>query len=143
VLKASPEKDLLAQYRVRLSSPFDMREVVCRKKGAPESVKSWEGELLLQAMEPDTVAIGLDEQGASLSSLEFAHILENYRIERAKSLTFVIGGADGLSDAVQKRCQRLVSLGRMTWPHLLVRGMLVEQLYRAQQILMGHPYHRA
>lgn len=142
-LKAGLEQDLLEQYRTRLSWPFDMREVICRKGGLPEQIKSWEGDLLLQAIESDTVVIGLDERGTSLTSLEFAKILENYRNEGLKSLTFVIGGADGFNDPVRKRCHRLISFGRMTWPHLLVRGMLVEQLYRAQQILIGHPYHRA
>jgi 23S rRNA (pseudouridine1915-N3)-methyltransferase len=142
-LKAGPEKDLLEQYRTRLSWPFDMREIICRKKGFLAQIKSWEGDLLLQAIEPDAVVIGLDERGTSLTSLEFAKTLETYGNEGLKSLTFVIGGPDGLSDLVRKRCQKLVSFGRMTWPHLLVRGMLVEQLYRAQQILTGHPYHRA
>ena len=142
-LKAGSEQDLLEQYRTRLSWPFEMREVICRKSGLPEQVKSWEGDLLLQVLEPDTVIVGLDERGTSLTSLEFAKILENYRNEGLKSLTFIVGGADGFSEPVRKRCQRLISFGRMTWPHLLVRGMLVEQLYRAQQILIGHPYHRA
>ncbi len=141
-LKASPEKSLLDQYRARLSWPFEVKEVLCRKSGSPHQVKTWEGELLLHALEPDTVVIGLDERGTGLTSLEFAKTLETYRHAGTKSLTFVIGGADGLSDAVRKRCQRLISLGRMTWPHLLVRGLLAEQLYRAQQILIGHPYHR-
>ncbi len=141
-LKAGPEKDLLDQYRTRLSWPFEMREVICRKIGSPDQVKSWEGELLLQAIDPDSVVVGLDERGASLTSPEFAKILENYRDEGTKSLTFLIGGADGFSDAARSRCQRLISFGQMTWPHLLVRGLLVEQIYRAQQILIGHPYHR-
>ena len=141
-LKAGPEKDLLDQYRTRLSWPFEMREVVCRKTGAPDQVKSWEGDLLLQAIEADSVVIGLDERGKSPTSPEFAHILDTYRNEGVKSLIFIIGGADGLSDAVRSRCQRLLSFGHMTWPHLLVRGLLLEQIYRAQQILIGHPYHR-
>lgn len=141
-LKAGPEKDLLDQYRTRLSWPFEMREVNCRKTGTSDQVKFWEGELLLQAVDPDSVVIGLDERGSSPTSPEFAKILENYRHEGTKSLTFLIGGADGLNDTVRSRCQRLISFGHMTWPHLLVRGMLVEQIYRAQQILIGHPYHR-
>lgn len=141
-LKAGPEKDLLDQYRTRLSWPFDMREVICRKKGTSYQVKIWEGELLLQAIESDSIVIGLDERGTSLTSPEFAKVLENYRNEGIKSLTFIIGGADGFSDPVRNRCQRLISFGHMTWPHLLVRGMLVEQIYRAQQIRIGHPYHR-
>lgn len=141
-LKTGPEKDLLDQYRARLSWPFDMREVICRKKGSSAQVRAWEGDLLLQALESGTVVIGLDERGPSLSSLEFAQTLKNYQDEGVKTLTFIIGGADGLPDAVRKRCQRLLSFGHMTWPHLLVRGMLAEQIYRAQQILAGHPYHR-
>jgi 23S rRNA (pseudouridine1915-N3)-methyltransferase len=141
-IKAGPEKDLLDQYRARLSGSFDMREVICRKTGAPDQIKILEGELLLHAIDPDSIVIGLDERGTSLTSPEFANILEHYRNESIKSLTFLIGGADGLSDAVRARCQRLLSFGRMTWPHLLVRGLLVEQIYRAQQILSGHPYHR-
>ena len=105
-------------------------------------IKILEGELLLQAIDPDSIVIGLDERGTSLTSPEFANVFEHYRNEGIKSLTFLIGGADGLSDAVRSRCQRLLSFGRMTWPHLLVRGLLVEQIYRAQQILSGHPYHR-
>ena len=142
-LKAGLEKDLMDQYRARLTWPLEMREVVCRKSGSSGQVKTWEGELLLQAIEPGSMVIGLDEQGTSLTSLQFAHVLKSYRNEGVKSLTFVIGGADGLSTLIAKRCQRLIALGRMTWPHLLVRGLLVEQIYRGQQILSGHPYHRA
>jgi len=78
----------------------------------------------------------------SFTSIEFAQTLKNYQNEGVKSLTFIIGGADGLSKEMTDRCQHLISFGRMTWPHLLVRGMLLEQIYRAQQILFGHPYHR-
>ena len=141
-LKTGLEKDLSDQYRTRLTWPFEMKEVVCRKSGSSDQIKTWEGELLLQAIEPSSIVVGLDEQGTSLTSLEFAHVLNGYRNEGAKSLTFIIGGADGLSDSIRKRCQRLIALGRMTWPHLLVRGLLMEQIYRAQQILSGHPYHR-
>ena len=142
-LKTGLEKDLLDQYRTRLSWPFEIKEVVCRKSGSPDQMKLWEGELLLQAIEPTSILIGLDEQGSLLTSVEFADILSFYRNEGVKSLTFIIGGADGLSDLVRKRCHRLMALGRMTWPHLLVRCLLTEQIYRAQQILAGHPYHRS
>src|SRR4051812_30049167 len=113
-LKAGLEKDLIDQYRVRLNWPFEMREVICRKSGPSDQVKIWEGELLLQAIEPESVTIGLDEHGKSLTSVEFAHLLDHYRNEGTKSLTFVIGGADGLSGFVTKRCQRLIAFGRMT-----------------------------
>lgn len=142
-LKAGPEKDLLEQYRARLTLPFEMREVNCRKVGTPEQVKDWEGELLLQALDSDSIVIGLDERGKSFTSPQFANVLDSYRNEGIKSVTFLIGGAGGFSVAVRNRCKHLISFGAMTWPHMLVRGLLVEQLYRAQQILLGHPYHRA
>ena len=141
-LKAGPEKDLISRYRSRLSWPFEMREVICRKKGTPAQIVEWEGELLVQALETGTAAIGLDSQGMSLTSEEFSQCIENYSLKGIRSLTFIIGGAGGLSSLVRSKCQKMISFGCMTWPHLLVRGLLVEQLYRAQQILSGHPYHR-
>jgi 23S rRNA (pseudouridine1915-N3)-methyltransferase len=142
-LKQGPEKSLLDQYQARLSWPFEIKEVVCRKAGSAAQIREWEGELLLNSFESDSVLIGLDERGKSLSSPDFAKMFDTYRNEGLKSLTFIIGGADGISEAVRKRCQHLISFGSMTWPHMLVRGMLAEQIYRAQQILIGHPYHRA
>lgn len=141
-LKSGPEKALLDQYRARLSWAFEVKEVVCRKAGSAAQIKEWEGDLLLGAIDNDSVVMGLDERGKAITSLEFAKMLDSCRNQGVKSLTFVIGGADGFSNAIRKRCQHLISFGHMTWPHLLVRGMLVEQLYRAQQILIGHPYHR-
>jgi 23S rRNA (pseudouridine1915-N3)-methyltransferase len=141
-LKTGPEKELLEQYRTRLTRPFEIQEVICRKVGTPEQVLTWEGELLLQAIDPDSIVIGLDERGKSFNSPQFAKLLDTYRNEGIKSVTFLIGGAGGFSVSVRNRCQQLISFGAMTWPHLLVRGLLVEQLYRAQQILLGHPYHR-
>jgi 23S rRNA (pseudouridine1915-N3)-methyltransferase len=141
-LKAGPEKALFDHYKSRITWPFEIREVVNRKEGTAQQVKEWEGDLLMAKIEPDSVIIGLDERGKSVSSTEFAQMLGNWRDDSVRSITFIIGGADGLSDAVRQRCHRLISFGQMTWPHMLVRGMLAEQLYRSQQILIGHPYHR-
>jgi 23S rRNA (pseudouridine1915-N3)-methyltransferase len=141
-LKTGPEKALLDQYQARITWPFVIKEFVCRKTGTPEQMKNWEGELLLQALESDSIVIGLDERGKSPTSPEFAKLLDDYRIQSVKTVTFVIGGAEGLSDQVKKRCHHMISFGHMTWPHMLVRGMLAEQIYRAQQIISGHPYHR-
>jgi 23S rRNA (pseudouridine1915-N3)-methyltransferase len=106
-----------------------------------------EGGLILQALEADfrrswspTVA-ALDQRGAAFSSMGFAERLASWR-DAGKDPVFVIGGADGLSPAVLARADLKISLGPMTWPHQLVRVMLAEQLYRAQSILTGHPYHR-
>lgn len=86
--------------------------------------------------------IALDEQGENLKSEEFSHLLETIQLHHQGKVFFVIGGAEGLPQDIKTRAQKTISFGKLTWPHLLVRVLLMEQLYRAQQILKGHPYHR-
>ena len=112
-----------------------------RRLPAPE-LKAREGELILAALPAGARLAALDEDGKQWSSREFAGRLAAWRDAGSPTLAFAIGGADGLDRAVIERADAVMSLGAMTWPHLLVRGMLLEQLYRAQQILAGHPYHR-
>ena len=97
---------------------------------------------MLGALPDGARLIALDEHGQLWSSRELADRLAAWRDQGTTTLAFAIGGADGLARAVTERADAVLSLGAMTWPHLLVRGMLLEQLYRAQQILAGHPYHR-
>jgi 23S rRNA (pseudouridine1915-N3)-methyltransferase len=101
-----------------------------------------EGELLLAQVPNGAALIVLDERGKTLESTKFAQRLAAWRDEGRSHLTFLIGGADGHSENIRNRADFLLSLGMMTWPHMLVRGMLVEQLYRAECILANHPYHR-
>lgn len=113
------------------------------KQRLPLSVlKTREAELILAALPARATLVALDERGAAWSSRDFAERLASWRDRGVAELAFAIGGADGLGEAVRERAAATLSLGPMTWPHLLVRGMLLEQLYRAQQILAGHPYHR-
>jgi 23S rRNA (pseudouridine1915-N3)-methyltransferase len=105
-------------------------------------LKVREGELLLAALPPRAFLVALDEHGTAWSSRALADRIGAWRDRGASELAFAIGGADGLDSTVLDRAEAVLSLGPMTWPHLLVRGMLLEQLYRAQQILAGHPYHR-
>jgi 23S rRNA (pseudouridine1915-N3)-methyltransferase len=105
-------------------------------------LKEREAELILKALPSGTPLFALDEHGASWSSRDLAGQVAHWRDRGASELAFAIGGAEGLGGMVLEHAQATVSLGAMTWPHLLVRGMLLEQLYRAQQILAGHPYHR-
>ena len=86
--------------------------------------------------------VALDQGGKEISSEDFAQLLGIWRDEGVTELTFVIGGAEGLDHGIVKRARHVLSLGAMTWPHMMVRAMLLEQIYRAQQILAGHPYHR-
>ena len=87
-------------------------------------------------------AIALDETGSALPSREFAARIGRWRDDGVAELAFVIGGAEGLDRGLIERAALVLSLGPMTWPHLMVRAMLAEQLYRAEAILRGHPYHR-
>ena len=96
---------------------------------------------MLAAVPAGALMVALDERGEAWSSTELARRLAAWR-DTGATIAFAIGGADGLDPAVIGRADAVLSLGAMTWPHFLARGMLLEQLYRAQQILAGHPYHR-
>jgi 23S rRNA (pseudouridine1915-N3)-methyltransferase len=113
-----------------------------KKKLPPAQLKAREAELILAALPPASLLVALDERGLSWSSRELADRLASWRDRGAATLAFAIGGADGLGGMVIERADAVLSLGAMTWPHLMVRSLLLEQLYRAQQILAGHPYHR-
>jgi 23S rRNA (pseudouridine1915-N3)-methyltransferase len=105
-------------------------------------LKAREGELIVGALPASVPSVALDERGVQWSSRALAEQIAFWRDRGSPELAFAIGGADGLHSMVLDRADVILSLGSMTWPHLLVRGMLLEQLYRAQQILAGHPYHR-
>ena len=87
--------------------------------------------------------IALDERGKDFSSTEFAGLLGRWQDDGVQDLAFMIGGAEGLSEPARQAADVILRLGRLTWPHMLVRGLLAEQLFRAESILSGHPYHRA
>jgi 23S rRNA (pseudouridine1915-N3)-methyltransferase len=142
-----PERAILEDYLMRFNrtgkplalGPMIEIEVEDRKGGGMEA----EADLLLRAVPAGALLVTLDERGRMLSSPEFAQQLARWRDEGRQDLAFVIGGADGLAPALRDRAAFSVSLGKMVWPHMLVRVMLAEQLYRAATILAGGPYHRA
>ena len=96
----------------------------------------------MPAVEPGTVIVALDEKGAQLGSTAFAERLGRWRDDGRREARFLIGGADGFDDHDRARADLLIAFGRATWPHLLARAMLAEQLFRATSILANHPYHR-
>jgi 23S rRNA (pseudouridine1915-N3)-methyltransferase len=102
-----------------------------------------EGELLLAAVPTDAVTVALDRRGRQMDSEAFARQLARWRDQSVADVAFLIGGADGHAEALLKKASLVLSFGAMTWPHQLARAMLAEQIYRGQQILAGHPYHRA
>ena len=141
-MRGGPFKDLQQLYAGRIVPPPAIVELEERRSLPPEQLKLREGELILGALPSRIPFIALDERGYQWSSRSLAERTAAWRDQGVPELAFAIGGADGLHPAVLDRANVTLSLGPMTWPHLLVRGMLLEQLYRAQQILAGHPYHR-
>ena len=136
-----PSRALFDHYAKRTRPPLKLVEVVPRKKLSGERLKEEEGRLLLAAAPKDAALVALDGRGKMLSSEALARQIAAFG-EEGGDLAFAIGGADGLSAPVRRAARLTLSLGPMTWPHLLVRVLLAEQLYRAQMILAGHPYHR-
>ena len=138
-LRPGPEADLFARYNARLRPRLAVTEVP-DAPGALAEAKRREGEALLHALTPAATVVALDGGGGAPDSPGLARLLERWM---ARPPAFLIGGADGLDAAVLARADHVLSLGPLTWPHMLVRVLLAEQLYRAQCILSGHPYHRA
>ncbi len=139
--KASPERDLYLSYISRLPWKIECREFDVKLADTPQR-KLKEAEHLLDACKGFECIIALDESGKTLSSREFATQIKQWQGQGISSLAFVIGGSDGLHESVLKQSTLKWSFGRVTWPHMLVRGMLAEQLYRSHSIIAGHPYHR-
>jgi len=136
-----PEAELVASYLRRLPWPARMVEVEARGAKTAAGRQRREGEKLLAALPESAKVVCLDEAGRQMTSEAFAEALGHWR-EEAGSIAFLIGGADGHGEAVRARADVTLSLSQMTWPHLLTRVLLAEQLYRACSILAGHPYHR-
>ena len=141
--KPSPERELFASYAARLPWRVDLKEIEIKKESAVDVRRAREGEALLAAVPEGARIVALDERGKSESSEAFAKRLGRWRDDGVRGVAFLIGGADGLDEAVRKRADAVLSFGALTWPHMLVRALLAEQLYRAHTILTGHPYHRA
>jgi 23S rRNA (pseudouridine1915-N3)-methyltransferase len=124
-----PEADLIARYAKRITWPLQISElsdVGGKTTPAP----------------PGSVIVALDESGEQFGSVDFARKLEAWRDAGTRECRFLIGAADGLTAEERASASLLFSFGRATWPHMLVRAMLVEQLWRAVSIIAGHPYHR-
>lgn len=146
-LRSGPERDLIADYMQRFDrtgralslGPLVEHEVEDKKNAGMAA----EAELLARAVPAGAVLVTLDERGKLLSSPEFAAQLARWRDGGRQDVAFVIGGADGIDPGLRAKADFSISFGQMVWPHMLVRVMLAEQLYRAATILSGGPYHRA
>lgn len=139
--KAGPELALYQEYVKRLPWPVHLKESDIKLNDIAQR-KLREGEQLLAGTAGCDRLIALDETGKTLSSREFADTLKGWQQQGCSSFGFIIGGSDGIDPALLKKAQLVWSFGRVTYPHMLVRALLAEQLYRAHTIISGHPYHK-
>lgn len=140
-MKAGALQTLADDYRKRITWPLAVHEIESRYTD-PRTAQEDEERKILAHLAPHAFVVVLDERGNGLRSLDFAQTLNRLQTEGEERVQFIIGGADGLTDAVRSRAAFLLSFGQQTWPHMMARVMLLEQIYRAQQILARHPYHR-
>lgn len=146
-LRKGPERDLCDDYLTRFNrtgralalGPAQLIEVEDKKGGGMAA----EAILLHRSIPDGALVCTMDERGKLMSSPDFARQLADWRDQGRQDLAFVIGGADGIDPDLRARADASLSFGKMVWPHMLVRVMLAEQLYRAASILSGGPYHRA
>jgi 23S rRNA (pseudouridine1915-N3)-methyltransferase len=145
-LRRGPERDLYDDYLTRFDrtgralalGPAQLIEVEDKKGGGMPA----EASLLQKSIPPGALICTMDERGKVMSSPDFAKMLGDWRDQGRQDVAFIIGGADGIDPSLRAQADASLSFGKMVWPHMLVRVMLAEQLYRAASILSGGPYHR-
>jgi 23S rRNA (pseudouridine1915-N3)-methyltransferase len=150
-LKQGPERELAERYRERFDDMgrklgfrgLEIHEIP-ESRARNAATRIAEEAAAISALIPEkSVMVALDERGQSIDSTAFARHLGRWRDESVANTFFLIGGADGLSPDLRRKAKLSVAFGTATWPHQMVRVMLLEQIYRAATILAGHPYHRA
>ena len=134
-------QNMIDDYLKRMPWKITVTEIAAPNVSDAER-KIREAELIRAAIPAKSALIVLDERGENTDSVSFAKKLEQVAAHQSSTIAVVIGGADGIDESLRKDAQWIVSFGKLTWPHMMVRLMLVEQLYRASTILSGHPYHR-
>jgi 23S rRNA (pseudouridine1915-N3)-methyltransferase len=135
ILKTGPLQSLVKEYEKRLLWKISIVEI-------PENSHKNTTPLFLEKIPKDAIVIAMDERGENLSSPQLAQWIESKQVEGHSHFCFLIGTADGFDPTITPHIHKKIAFGKGTWPHLMVRVMLLEQLYRAQQIIQGHPYHR-
>ena len=150
-LKAGPEKTLSQDYQTRLEglgrkagiTKLTVTDFAESQSQTASQRQDEETKLLISALTPKAFTLVLDERGKSMTSEAFSKLLQRHLDQGTQDLAFLIGGPDGHSAATRKNAGQLISLSEMTWPHRLLRIMLLEQIYRAVTIMVNHPYHRS
>jgi len=150
-LRDGPQAALVEDYAARIRAlgrivgitAFDLTEVEAPKALTGDARCAREAALLAEAARGAARRVVLDERGRDLSSAAIAATIAGWRDEGAREIAFLIGGADGHAASTREAADLVMRFGAATWPHMLARAMLSEQIYRAMTILAGHPYHRA
>jgi 23S rRNA (pseudouridine1915-N3)-methyltransferase len=150
-LKHGPERELAERYLSRAADvgnglgfrSFDVREIAESRAHDTDARKADEARAIAAQLDPGATVFCLDEHGQNLDSAALAAAIAKRRDGGTPEIVFVVGGADGLSPELLRQSHVKLAFGAVTWPHQLVRVMLLEQIYRAMTILSGHPYHRA
>ena len=133
--KNSPEMEIISEYIKRSQWQISIKE---KDNSNPKD----ESDFLLSSIPPKSKVIVLDEKGINISSKELAQMIQDWQSTGTSEICFLIGGADGHLPSVRQRADLLLSFGKLTLPHMLIRAVLSEQIYRIQTIISGHPYHR-
>jgi 23S rRNA (pseudouridine1915-N3)-methyltransferase len=136
-MKSGALSDLYSAYTKRLDWNVILHEVTSKTSSKSDEAKS-----LLAKIPEKARVIALDERGETPTSIKLSRKIEQWVDAGTQDIAFIIGGADGLDQSIHQRADYLLSFGRLTWPHMMARAMLAEQLYRIRSIMKNHPYHR-
>ena len=136
-IKAGPYHNLQSEYCKRISPTPEILEII-PKNGCSDNANRQ----ISASLKPDLPVFVLDETGKNITSKNFSTLISHYVETRSQPIQFVVGPSDGVSEEIRSKADELISFGKMTWPHLLSRILLLEQIYRSQTIVTGHPYHK-
>lgn len=140
--KNSPEKQIIDDYIQKTLWPIEIHEAEEHRPLSSVQIKEAEGKLLEKMIPKGAKIVVLDEKGKELNSHEFSEQIEHWKDQSVSDIVFLIGGAFGHSSEIKQKADLLLSFGRMTLPHMLMRAVLTEQIYRAFTLSEGHPYHK-
>ena len=133
-------KELFDKYKKRIRCEINLIELKTKQQNSIEEQKKFEADLLLKTRNTNNKLIVLDERGKIISTIDFQNLINKFKIDG--DIDIIIGGSDGLTEEVRKQADFVMSFGKMVFPHLMVRVMIIEQLYRVYTLNNGHPYHK-
>ena len=133
-------KELFDEYKKRIKCEINLIELKAKQQNSIEEQKKFEADLLLKTRNKNNKLIVLDERGKIISTIDFQNLINKFKIDG--DIDIIIGGSDGLTEEVRNQADFVMSFGKMVFPHLMVRVMIIEQLYRVYTLNNGHPYHK-